>query len=785
MKSKIKIVLISAAMFIIVWLVSAVFDAFLFNKGKFSDYLILDVPFNEALFRIVISFIAVFHIFAMYFVSGRIKKAETKSYAYKNINREFENELIYQVGFEKLIADLAVRFINIPYEKLDDEINNALESLGRFVGVDRSYVFLVDEDRQTMSNTNEWCAEGISQEINNLQKIPIDTCPWWIKNLTEAGVVYVPDVELMPKEAKNEKKILEAQSIKSVIVVPMIYDNVLKGFMGFDSVKSYKIWVNEHIGLLKIGATIIINAIERSNIQKSLIYERDRFAQFIDIVGVIIVVLDTNIDTVLINRKGAEILGFSEEEIIGKNWVDNYLPIRLRKKVKTDLLKMVSGEWDYSVSYENEILTKEGTERTIIWHASLLKDRDGEIIGVIGSGEDITDYRLAEREREKMQNQFFQVQKMESIGHLAGGIAHDFNNLLTVINGYTELLLSDPSLSEFNRENISEICEAAQKAASLTSQLLAFSRKQLLQIKTIDINELIRVLSKMLYRMIGEDIRLTLNLAPVLYKIKADAGQIEQVIMNLAINARDAMPDGGKLTISTSNCVIDEFYVEMNPYASTGDFVCLTISDNGVGIERNTIQNIFDPFFTTKDVGKGTGLGLSVVYGVVKQHSGWIDVDSQVNKGTIFKIYFPAIDTPVSTEKKSKPRFILSEFVGHGQRILLIEDEERLLALTSRVLSENGYEVFTAFNASEGIKIFREENGNFDLVFSDVVLPDKSGYEMVMEMQEFKEDLNILFCSGYADNKSKWNLISQKGYQFIQKPFSLNDLLRKIHFLLE
>ena len=395
----------------------------------------------------------------------------------------------------------------------------------------------------------------------------------------------------------------------------------------------------------------------------------------------------------------------------------------------------------------------------------------------------ILDRRQAEEEQEKIHAQLLQAQKMESIGTLAGGIAHDFNNLLTVIQGYTELAMMKLDETDPLYRNLRHIRHASTRAANLTRQLLLFSRKQPMDLTPLNINRTVENLLKMLNRLIGEDVAINTDLEPDLWTVRADAGNIEQVITNLAVNARDAMPEGGKLTIKTENVTLDEEDCRTIPEARPGKFVCLSVEDTGVGMDKAILARIFEPFFTTKEPEVGTGLGLSVVYGIVKQHEGWINVYSEPGQGSTFKVYLPAVS--VKLEDEPKGTISLQGLQGNGERILLVEDEGGVREFVTGMLGENGYVVFEAANAKEALDIFEREEGKFHLVFCDVVLPDKSGLELVDQLLSREPELRVLLSSGYTDQRLQWSVIRERGFRFIQKPYALTDLFRAIREAIE
>ena len=389
--------------------------------------------------------------------------------------------------------------------------------------------------------------------------------------------------------------------------------------------------------------------------------------------------------------------------------------------------------------------------------------------------------KRAEEEREKIQFQLRESQKMEAIGRLAGGVAHDFNNVLTAITIGSEMLLGDLSSGDPKRQDVEEIQKAAERATSLTRQLLTFSRRQMVEVKLLDVNFIISDMDKMLRRLIGEDVQLDTILEPKLNSIKGDSGSIEQVIMNIVVNASDAMPNGGKITVRTENVALVEKDITFIAEAKPGDFVRLSIADTGTGMDKETMEHIFEPFFTTKAKGQGTGLGLSTVFGIVKQIDGWINVHSEPGRGSTFRVYIPAFFGGSKDKNELTPKTTsLQKLHGNGERILLVEDDESIRTVALRLLTENGYKVIPAVSAEEAMAIFDRENRNFQLVLSDVVLPGKSGVELVGQLLTLQPELHIILSSGYADDKAQLSVIQERGYPFIQKPYTTDKLLRSI-----
>jgi len=405
---------------------------------------------------------------------------------------------------------------------------------------------------------------------------------------------------------------------------------------------------------------------------------------------------------------------------------------------------------------------------------SVIRDIHGRIIGTAAFHRDI-------RARLRLEEGLRQSQKMEAIGQLAGGVAHDFNNLLTIINGYAEILLTRPDLGAWARPFVEEIAKAGQRSASLTTQLLAFSRRQVLEPQTLNINERIQGIENILRRVIGEDVTLTTCLASDLGPVKADPGQIDQVFLNLAVNARDAMPTGGKLTITTANVEISDAHSNGHAQAPPGRYVLLAINDTGIGMTPEIQAHVFEPFFTTKERGKGTGLGLAVVHGVITQSGGHILVESQVGRGTTFKIYLPQVGEWKAT-RKSHPRI---EIAPRGnETILLVEDEDGVRRFARRSLELAGYRVLEASHGGEGVRIAEQFEGPIHLLISDVVMPEMGGPQLADRLAVLRPDTKVLFLSGYTDDDVVRQGLQAADLNFMRKPFSMEMLSRKVREVL-
>jgi signal transduction histidine kinase len=398
-------------------------------------------------------------------------------------------------------------------------------------------------------------------------------------------------------------------------------------------------------------------------------------------------------------------------------------------------------------------------------------DEPADVLEAIA--EDVTDRRALE-------DQFRQAQKMEAVGRLAGGVAHDFNNLLMVISGYAEVVLAELGPHHLLRDKALAIQQASDRATTLTRQLLAFSRKQLLELKVVDVNAIVSDMERLLRPLIGEDVEFLTSLTNEAAHTRADAGQLEQVLMNLVVNAKDAMSGGGTLTIQTERMVVDDGHRRGATFIRPGDYVMLSVSDTGMGMDKETQSRIFEPFFTTKEKGKGTGLGLSTVYGIVKQSGGYVMVQSEEGRGTTFHIYLPRVEGVA--ERHPVP--VAHTALGGTETVLLVEDEESVRQLVRETLAAKGYRVVEADNGESGVAVAAKHQGKIDLVITDVVMPGMGGRELVKQLAQTRPETKVLYLSGYTEDAIVSEGTIESGAAFLQKPFTLQNLSRKVREVL-
>ncbi len=476
------------------------------------------------------------------------------------------------------------------------------------------------------------------------------------------------------------------------------------------------------------------------------------------------------------NRSFCAMLGYSEEEMNTRNWVAISHPddIEYTRQVVNDLL---SGE-KKSVRFVKRYLHKNGS---IVWAdigTYLYRNSDGQALYFISSVNDISENKRAEEEKQKLEAQLQQAQKMESVGRLAGGVAHDFNNMLSVILGYAEMVMAKTDPSSELYADLQEIHNAGVRSANITRQLLAFARKQTINPEVLDLNETVESILKMLRRLIGEDIDLTWQPVSGIWPIHIDPSQLDQILANICVNARDAISGIGKITIETDMVRFNEEYCNEHCGFVPGEFALLSVSDSGCGMGKEVLEKLFEPFFTTKETGKGTGLGLATVYGIVKQNNGFINVYSEPGKGSKFKIYLPRYREEGG--KVEKPGEAAIE-KGQGETVLVVEDEQSILRLTAKILERLGYRVVTCMSPSQAIA-WAEEHGQEgpDLLITDVIMPQMNGRDLADALQRIFPDLRCLFMSGYTATVIASQGVLEAGVHFIQKPFSAGDLAKKV-----
>jgi len=510
------------------------------------------------------------------------------------------------------------------------------------------------------------------------------------------------------------------------------------------------------------------------NTVDTLVHSQDQYRRLMTRLAVCVFELAGDGTILCVNDAASHITGYHAVELEGKSWWNTFFCVNQRGQVADLNTRFQSGEIS---NYEIELRAKNSASIFLQVCSAHQYGRQDRLERIVVCGVDVTERRRADAALRGKDGQLRQALKMEAVGRLAGGIAHDFNNLLTVINGFSELVLTRESLDSKVRHEVEQVRECGLRAAMLTRQLLAFSRAQVLEPTVLNLNDVVCKMESLLRRLIGEDIALCSHLDPALTPVTADPGQLDQVMMNLAVNARDAMPRGGRLLIETKNVELDEAYTQIHRYVRPGAYVMLAVSDNGEGIDPAVQSHIFEPFFTTKGQEQGTGLGLSTVYGIVKQSGGSIEVYSEVRHGTTFKIYLP---TSAGHGKATEDVPGSLEVLKGTETILLVEDDEKVRALARVMLERLGYVVLQACNGPEALAIYENRSGPIHLLVTDVVMPKMSGRELAERLRGQWPSIKVLYMSGFTDDAVLLHGLLRAEHAVLQKPFSSSALASSV-----
>ena len=511
---------------------------------------------------------------------------------------------------------------------------------------------------------------------------------------------------------------------------------------------------------------VITDVTDRELANMQLRREKEAAKMYLDIVGTIMVALNKDGTVQLINRKGCEILGYEEQEIIGKNWFENFLPESIREEVGAAFKRILDGELEPVEYYENPVLARSGEERLIAWHNTVIKDDDGEWVGTLSSGGDITDKRRAEQAKQELEDQLRHSQRMETIGTLAGGIAHDFNNILSPILGYVDMAMEDVAEDSSVYDYLEQVIKATRRAKELVEQILLFSKNADRDASPIHMHLIIREALKLVRASLPTTIEIQQNINTDAGIVVANAAQIHQVLVNLCANAAHAMRDsGGILRVSLEPVDVDEALAEEHTAIQPGPYARLTVSDTGRGMDEETLSRVFEPFFTTKDVGEGTGLGLSVVHGIVTSHNGEITLASVPEKGTTATVYFPHSENVLESDEEES----LTDVEG-TEHVLFVDDEPVILDLGRRMLERLGYRVTTASNGDEAVRIITANPAAFDIVVSDQTMPRKTGLILAEEIRWIRRDLPVILMTGFSDKITPENLAELDVSSLVMKP---------------
>jgi PAS domain S-box-containing protein len=558
--------------------------------------------------------------------------------------------------------------------------------------------------------------------------------------------------------------------LRSAYLVPILHHDVLLGVLALNGPAAFELDAEDR-ELLESFAGQAALAIRNARLYEDARDARDFLRSIAEHSPAGIVTTDVRGHVTYFSPRAEELLGYRAAEVIGRPVAEFQ---RGGRDAARGLMQRLLEESRIR-EHETEILARDGRWVECRFSLALLRDAAGTTIGTLAILEDTS-------ERKRLEAQLRQAQKMEAVGRLAGGIAHDFNNLLAVIMGHSDLIKSVLRKGDALGHDVEQIRRASERAATLTRQLLAFSRRQFLQPQVIDVNTLVGNLATMLRRLIGEHIQLELRLDTAAGRVSADPGQLEQVVMNLTVNARDAMPQGGLLTLETGPAMLDDAFVSTHPGSSRGAHVRLSIEDTGCGMTPEVLSHLFEPFFTTKEPGRGTGLGLSTVYGIVKQHRGYIDVQSEPGRGSTFAVYLPRVDAKPATERTAVRERLMP---GGRETILFVEDEVALRDLMHRVLTNGGYTVLTAGDGLEALALVEAHPGRIDLAVTDVVMPRMSGPELAARLRARDPGIRLLYVSGYTADQLRPQTDLGTDAALLAKPFTSDGLLGKVREVLD
>jgi two-component system cell cycle sensor histidine kinase/response regulator CckA len=681
-----------------------------------------------------------------------------------------ERALRQRVGAESLIGDVSRELLTATADEVDAVVVRSLERAARFVGAERVALVLLTEDGESAVRTHQWAADPEYATAD--EPVPLTRAPWLIEQCRRGDIVFARSLDDLPPAARLERDAFEQNGVRSVACVPITSGDHLTGGLAFNWRTCVADDCSAALSTLAVLVDVLVVALHRKAVEEALASSEARFRALVQHGSDMITVLDADGRVMYASPSATSILGWGEGEYTGRSAFALLHP-EDRERVQQVFADAITRPRS-TEPIQSRMRHANGEYRLLESIATNLLD-DPAVRGLVINSRDIT-------ERRQLENELQQSQKMEAVGRLAGGIAHDFNNLLTAIAGYTALLLDQHPDDESLRADLGEIEQAATRGAALVDQLLSFSRRKMLTPTVLDLNEVVESTRGLLSRVIGADVELVTRLAPDLDGVRADRTQIEQVLLNLVMNARDAMPDGGRLEIETANVTRRLRDLTAPIDATPGSHVVLSVRDTGTGMDPTTRAQVFEPFFTTKEVGQGTGLGLSTAYGIVTQAGGHIAVDSRLGSGTTFRVYLPteARDHRAATpaEEDTAPR-------PGRETILLVEDEAAVRSLARDVLTRLGYEVLVAADGREALRVADRCHRPIELLVSDVVLPHLRGVEIADRLRARRPGLRVLYISGYTETAIVHDGQLDPGVDFLAKPFRPADLAHRVREVLD
>lgn len=679
---------------------------------------------------------------------------------------------------ESTMAAIAARFIG--HLDIDSSINSALHDLGEFCGADRTYLFQYSRDLSFMSNTHEWCAPGVEPQISMLQNQSSAEYSWWTGNLKAGEIIHISDVEELPPDAEAVRKLLVAQDIKSLIVFPIFVDDRLRGFIGADNTRTTGYWDEDGLAAVGVCSAIIKGVLEREESRKALISSEERFRRLAENAPDIILRWTKDDGIEYINPAITDIAGYSPDTVLGgTDFLMQKVFAEDREKF-TAILESVTGPANKTNSFEFRLIAADGSVKWLEARYIPIRDGEGNVTAVEFISRDFTERIEAEREKESLQQQLLQSQKMEAVGRLAGGMAHDFNNMLTVISGNAQLSLMKLKPDQNFYYEFKDILESADRARDLSMKLLTFARKEKINVEELTLAEVADDMISILRRSIDKKIRIETDYAAGC-SVSGDRNQLQQALLNICNNACDAMDDSGVLSINVDSEYLDEHSCRKTPPVIPGNYCCIEITDNGPGIPAEVLPKIFEPFFTTRSHEKNTGLGLSLTFGIIQNHGGCLEVSSAPGEGASFRVYLPQAGMPGENDDNDCG----SNPATQKPLVLLVDDERIVLDVNRRMLESAGYEVIAAPGGKEAVDIYSERGGDIDVVILDIIMPDVDGRDVFYKVKEMNPDVRVVLSSGYSMKGHAEELMNAGAKAFVQKPFLIQELIEALESAVE
>ena len=675
---------------------------------------------------------------------------------------------------------LAKKFIEISNSDINQAIKDALEKISEHAKSDRSYIYLFRDHQKKLILSHKFCRKEVAEKIEEHEQIDSDDLSWLIQPILKKKTVNILSISKLPGKASTVRAIMEAENTKSMILHPIGLNESITGIIGLDRVNSDQPFSEETENFLKLTGELFASLIYRQNSTTHKTAMEEKYSTLFSEVEDVVFISTPEGKFIDINPAGAKMFGYSTvDELLKININERFYfnPEDRKKFQKT--MKIKGRVKDYELTIKN----KSGEKIYISETSTAVRDNHGKIIAYQGIMRD-------ETYRRQLEQQLFQAKKMESIGMLAGGIAHDFNNILTTIRGYADLMLMNLKSTDPLFKDVESIIRGVKRAEDLIRQLLAFSRRQMIEPKILDITKVITDMHLMLDRLLSDDIKFDLRLQENLDLIKADPVQIQQILVNLVANAGHALKKqedkskGKNLRISTNEFTITHEMLGQYPGSREGKYVQINISDTGIGMSDETKQNIFEPFFSTTKEGEGIELGLATVYGIVKQNKAYIYIDSKKGEGTTFKIFWPVAEVQQRDETRVDTQIKL---VKHNETIMFVEDDADVRSLATQALKTFGYNVFEAANGREALDLINKDQliHKIDLVISDIIMPEMDGEELAEKLRELNPSLKILLCSGFTDSRiSMGERKDNTEYHFLPKPYTLKNLEKMIRSIL-